>query len=147
MYGTQSGIKLDEVRKGIVSGFFDEDTGLFGTSFTDRNLYSQLCNAFALLAGFGDQRTVDAVKNNKELIPATLSMLGYVYDALLEKDFDGNKEFALSDIREKYGYMLDKGATSFWETINGAGDFSKAGSLCHGWSAMPIYYYNKFGMC
>ena len=147
MYGSDSGIKFDEVRKGIVSGFFDKDTGLFGTSFTDRNLYSQLCNAFALLAGVGDERTVDAVKNDKKLIPATLSMLGYVYDALLESDFDGNKDFVLSDIREKYKYMLDNGATSFWETIKGADDFSKAGSLCHGWSAMPVYYFNKLGVC
>ena len=40
------------------------------------------------------------------------------------------------------GYMLDCGATSFWETIIGEADFGRAGSLCHGWSAMPLYYYN-----
>ena len=147
MYGSDSGIKFDEVRKGIVSGFFDKDTGLFGTSFIDRNLYSQLCNAFALLAGVGDERTVDAVKNDKKLIPATLSMLGYVYDALLESDFDGNKDFVLSDIREKYKYMLDNGATSFWEVLEGGDAFHKAGSLCHGWSAIPVYYFNKLGVC
>ena len=39
--------------------------------------------------------------------------------------------------------MLEKGATSFWETINGDADFGNAGSLCHGWSAMPIYYLNR----
>lgn len=147
MYGSDSDIKFDEVRKGIVSGFFDKDTGLFGTSFIDRNLYSQLCNAFALLAGVGDERTVDAVKNDKKLIPATLSMLGYVYDALLESNFDGNKDFVLSDIREKYKYMLDNGATSFWEVLEGGDAFHKAGSLCHGWSAMPVYYFNKLGVC
>jgi len=37
--------------------------------------------------------------------------------------------------------MLDRGATAFWETIKGADDFGGAGSLCHGWSALPIYYY------
>ena len=42
--------------------------------------------------------------------------------------------------------MLDEGATSAWETKIGASDFSNAGSLCHGWSAVPVYYYNKFGM-
>ena len=30
-----------------------------------------------------------------------------------------------------------------WETILGDADFDNAGSLCHGWSAMPVYYYNK----
>ena len=38
--------------------------------------------------------------------------------------------------------MLDAGATTFWETEKGATDFDGAGSLCHGWSALPIYYLN-----
>ena len=38
------------------------------------------------------------------------------------------------------GEILD-GATTVWETIEGSEDFSDAGSLCHGWSALPIYYY------
>lgn len=44
-------------------------------------------------------------------------------------------------------YMLDQGATSFWETIKGEEDFHCAGSLCHGWSALPVYYYRIFGLC
>ena len=39
--------------------------------------------------------------------------------------------------------MLDKGATTFWETEKGEADFGGAGSLCHGWSAIPIYYFNE----
>jgi hypothetical protein len=39
--------------------------------------------------------------------------------------------------------MLDNGATSFYETEEGADAFDKAGSLCHGWSSIPIYYFNK----
>ena len=37
--------------------------------------------------------------------------------------------------------MLREGATTFWEIIIGADDFADAGSLCHGWSALPVYYY------
>ena len=40
--------------------------------------------------------------------------------------------------------MLDAGSTTVWETELGAPDFANAGSLCHGWSAMPIYYYSKY---
>ena len=40
--------------------------------------------------------------------------------------------------------MLFSGATSFWETAAGADDFGKAGSLCHGWSAIPIYFYYRY---
>ena len=42
--------------------------------------------------------------------------------------------------------MLDDGATSFYETELGEKDFHGAGSLCHGWSAVIIYYYNLFGL-
>ena len=38
--------------------------------------------------------------------------------------------------------MMDVGATSVWETIDGASAFDNAGSLCHGWSAIPVYYFN-----
>ena len=69
------------------------------------------------------------------------AMLPFVYDALLKGQ--GNEEFVLADIRKNYSYMLEHGATSFWETINGANDFNNAGSLCHGWSAMPVYYMKK----
>ena len=37
--------------------------------------------------------------------------------------------------------MLDAGATTVWETADGAAAFDNAGSLCHGWSAIPVYYY------
>ena len=41
----------------------------------------------------------------------------------------------------KFGKMMDAGATSFWETEKGEADFGGAGSLCHGWSALPVYFY------
>ena len=30
-----------------------------------------------------------------------------------------------------------------WEETDGANAFAKAGSLCHGWSAMPVYYFHR----
>ena len=37
------------------------------------------------------------------------------------------------------------GATSFWETVEGVEDGDLSCSLCHGWSALPIYYYAVTG--
>ena len=56
----------------------------------------------------------------------------------------GKNEIAVrvkDELDRDYLYMLRHGATTFWETIEGSEDFSDAGSLCHGWSALPIYYY------
>ena len=52
----------------------------------------------------------------------------------------------LDEIRKDYKKMLNAGATSVWETIDGASAFDNAGSLCHGWSAIPIYYYHRLGI-
>ena len=42
---------------------------------------------------------------------------------------------------ETWSAMLDAGATSFWEVSEGWKAFGGAGSLCHGWSAVPVYFY------
>ena len=68
-------------------------------------------------------------------------MLCFKYDAMITVDRSKYAGIILDDIRTKYGKMLDEGATSFWETEDGAAAFGNAGSLCHGWSALPIYYY------
>ena len=71
-------------------------------------------------------------------------MLFYKYEALLT---DRKYVSAVkADIEKKWGGMLYKGATSFWETIKGGDDFFYAGSLCHGWSALPIYIYHRYGL-
>ena len=76
------------------------------------------------------------------MIGCTLSMSCFKYDALLMVDKEKYKDYILCDIDTRCKMMLDEGATTFWETELGADDFEGAGSLCHGWSAMPIYYYN-----
>ncbi len=141
MAGVPWEVDTDGLKAAIVREFFNEKTGLFCTSNVEKDDYSQLGNAFALLIGLGDERTLHAVKYDRSLTPATLSMMICVYDMLLARDKNSN-EYILSDIRQKYGYMLEQGATSFWETIEGESAFSNAGSLCHGWSALPLYYYN-----
>ncbi len=134
---------FETVKKAINDEFFDENDGNFVLRSDDRRFKSQLGNSFALLIGLGDERTAKALKEDKTLIEASLSMLVYKYDALLAADPD-NKDYILNEIRQTYGYMLDNGATSFWETIKGESDFNNAGSLCHGWSALPLYYYHLF---
>jgi alpha-L-rhamnosidase len=58
-----------------------------------------------------------------------------------------SKKYAVKvfdEIARDWGYMLTQQATSFWETLKGAADFDNAGSLCHGWSAIPIYFYYSY---
>lgn len=143
MAGIEFDCDFEGIKAAINKEFFDNSDGNFVLRTDDRSFKSQLGNSFALLIGLGDERTVEAIKSDKNLIETSLSMLVYKYDALLAAD-PNNKDFILNEIREQYGYMLEQGATSFWETIKGDADFANAGSLCHGWSALPAYYYHLF---
>ncbi len=74
-------------------------------------------------------------------VPATLSMFCFRYDALLSADRDKYASVIIDEIDRTGRYMLERGATSFWETLRGEADFGGAGSLCHGWSAVFPHYY------
>ena len=126
--------------------FFREDDGVFALSQNGAE-YTALGNALAVLAGLTDETETRAICEklvNGELLECSLSMKCFKYDAVLSALGARGKEWVLSELRKDYGKMLDAGATTVWETIDGASAFENAGSLCHGWSAIPIYYYHKF---
>ena len=134
------------LRNYIHKTFYDKTSGLYKNSVRD-NRKSELVNALCVLCGAAKGETAKKVcavlsDDNSDLTRITLSMACFKYDALLKTD-KAYKDYILSDIDRKYKIMLDAGATSFWETEKGESDFSGAGSLCHGWSAMPVYYYCK----
>lgn len=140
------------LNESIVEELYDKKARLFKI-YTNQSMetYSVLANALACLCGatatVKSDRILRIVMENSskeeefEIIPATLSMHTFRYEALLREDKEFYKEAILKEIDEVYFRMLRQGATSFWETEKGDRDFSYAGSLCHGWSAMPIYYY------
>ena len=138
--------EADAVRTRVLETYFNEDDGAF--FFKDGGDYTMLANSLAILTdtATGDNaRKICEKMISGDMVGCTLSMKSFLYDALLKTD-EKYKDFILSEIRKNYNYMLNCGATSAWETIKGAEDFDGAGSLCHGWSAVPIYYYHKFGM-
>ena len=144
--------KKRELNKRIAETFYDEKSRLFRTCIGKEIPCSVLANALGYLCGaakeLDDSRILNIIQYNRtdnpnlEVIPATLSMYVFRYDALLRDNIERYKAFILDEIDRTYLEMLGKSATSFWETIKGDRDFCFAGSLCHGWSAMPIYYYD-----
>ena len=107
--------------------------------------FTVLGNALALLSGIADnQETLCEKLANGTFSDCSLSMKCFKYDALLLTNKEKWQGQVLDEMRKDYKKMLDAGATSVWETIDGASAFENAGSLCHGWSAIPVYYLNKF---
>lgn len=108
-------------------------------------VYPQLVQALTLCAGLCGAAEENGLAKRLlggEFWPeCSLSHRVFLYDAMLHHP--ALRERVLSDIDDKWGGMLFEGATSFWETAAGSRDFNHAGSLCHGWSAVPLYVYHK----
>ena len=140
MYGKAFSFDDSAMRKAIKDTFYVEAKGLFKAVDIDEPYYTALGNSYAILVGLGGKEIAEKLIEGKDIVPVTLSMNIYLYDALLKLD-KNYKDFIVADIDKKYKRMLDLGATTFWETERGAEDQGHTGSLCHGWAAMPIYYY------
>ncbi len=163
----------DMLHKSVVSGFhdvfWDNERGGYCTYIVNGSKvhFSELTHALALYAGAVPEKYIDRVAEiltgrklpnligysdevskiapgcPAEYVPVTLSHSVFKYEALLGP---GSKyaAFVFDDVAEKWGRMLFSGATSFWETLDGAIAFDDAGSLCHGWSAIPVILYGKY---
>lgn len=125
-----------------LSAFYDKEKGMYKTYIGKADHFGKLSNYLAVLADPANPlnaAVAERMKTNTDLCDVSLSMKVFEFDALLAVD-PANAAYIVEQIRRDYGYMLERGATSFWETIKGESDFDGAGSLCHGWSAIPVYY-------
>ena len=140
----------DTIRVRCKEVFFNAEKSLFSMyAVKEREIYNVMTNSLAILADIVDRDTAKKVCENMlsgELIDCTLSLKLVKYNAMLKADEEKYRSAVLEEIRREYTVMLDAGATSFWETIDGEAAFHNAGSLCHGWSAVPIHFYHRFGM-
>jgi len=136
----------DEIREAVRRTFFLPGEGLF-TDFENSHHISELGNSLAILAGIvtGEEAAALAAKlagENTGAVQTSLSMRCFLYDALLSADREAYTPWILADIEKIYKPMLDAGATSVWEHGIPGEKHGPASSLCHGWSAMPVYYYH-----
>ena len=141
------GNAVKKIRELIRKEFLCEN-GFF-TLHRGKEQYTVLGNALAVLCHAANKN--EAVKIcdgivKGELTPSSLSMNIWKYDAMMMTDKEGYRDFIVSEIRNNYKKMLDAGSTTVWETLEGSEAFGNAGSLCHGWSAVPVYIYHSLGI-
>ena len=129
----------------ILETFWNDEKGVF-YNYTNHDSYSQLGNSLAILCGAVPdgqaEQLCEKILNDPEMTSISLSMRCFLNDALLKIDREKYKPIVLEQIEKLYTPMLAFGSTTVWETEIGESDFENAASLCHGWSAMPIYYYH-----
>jgi len=132
---------LEKLKDNIRSAFFRKEIGLFSL-VTDEDIFTVLANSLAILCGIPtkeESRVIAEKLLNGTLEECSLSMKCFEYDALLSVDEKYRKDI-IEEIHKNYGMMLANGATSTWEVLEGSAAFCNSGSLCHGWSAIPILY-------
>ncbi len=139
----------NKLNEQLHKAFFDADRNVY---LSRQNDYDRPLHAFtqalALYVGAVPENVKAAVVKNMlsdRMIPCTLSASIYEYDVLLQIG-DSYREYVRKEVESIWGKMLYAGATTFWETDLGHADFHNAGSLCHGWSAVPIYLYGKYNL-
>ncbi len=138
------------VNAAINSCFWNATVGMYKT-YENAEKYSSLANSLCVLCGATNNKQTLLIAeklatNCDAWVRNTLSMNVFRFDAMLKADFERFAPVVLAEIDTIYSKMLSFDATSFWETAQGAEDFDGAGSLCHGWSAIPVYYYHVLGV-
>jgi hypothetical protein len=118
-----------------------------GKDFAE-NHFCELVQSLAILSGTADIHQAEILRkqlisDHNGLVETSLSQSFYKYEALCS-DINKYGPWVFEAIQKTWSRMLYHGATSFWETIKGHADFGNAGSLCHGWSAIPIYFYQAY---
>lgn len=132
---------LDALSKSIKENLYNKESGLI---FLGEKAL-ELPNALLVLSGILEKSEEEKICHrlmDTTLGECSLSMKCFVYDALLKSGGEGAKDFIISQIRKNYEKMIQTGTV--WETLEGKVAFDYAGSLCHGWSSIPVYYYNLF---
>lgn len=136
-----------EELRGRTRAAFLAPNGLF-TMRCGKEEYTQLGNAMAILSTLvtGQEAVRLCDRLMRECVPCSLSMKVFVYEALLRTDAARYGHTVREEIRNTYLPMLEAGSDTVWETALGEADFDRAGSLCHGWSAVPVYFYHRLGI-
>lgn len=133
----------DAIRDAVRRRFYNAENGLFRTCDHDER-YHALTQALVICSGISkDSALLDKLASGEGMMEATLSAIFFQYDALLSAG-DQYKDTVLKQIQKIWGKMIYSGAVTLWEVAEGASAFSNAGSLCHGWSAIPVYLLYKY---
>lgn len=138
------------LREAIHENFYNEKKGYYYSFMTlDGKLscLDELTQAICIYAGACPEKNLTKALSrltDGTMVPVTLAYSIFKYESLL-KHAGKYGAWVRNDIEMQWGSMLLRGATTFFETIKAGDDFDRAGSLCHGWSAVPAYLYFAYG--
>lgn len=140
-----------KLRPAIRTAFWNAGKKQFEMAVVDGRMTdepaSELVQSLAILANVvpdGEAgRLAEKLSRPSDWTETTLSQSVHKFAALLKIGGECARR-AMESMDGEWMAMLDAGATSFWEMREGWKAFDNAGSLCHGWSAIPVYFYGAY---
>lgn len=128
--------------------FYDEGKHLFADYEKDgqKSSYSEYGQLFACYSGLAKEEKdalLETLCKPNSLTPLSLNNYLFKYELLLQQKgrYDA---YVKKEVNRLWGKMVRQPPYTGWETLRGWKDFASAGSLCHGWSAVPLYVYHVF---
>src|SRR5438067_1815386 len=121
--------RASRLAKRFDEAYWSESDGLYRDA---DGILTEHTNALALLILVDDPlraaKIIGRLNDPALLKPESPYFEGFVLRGLCKH---GRQDLALKIIREKWGNMIDHGATTFWES------YGALWSLCHAWSCTP----------
>ena len=135
----------EELKEAINRNFWDVRHNCYATKMIDGKLY-EYHDHIQFLAVYNKIVPADKLPAllqtiySGKLEKVTFSAMLYMLSALMPLSPQA-REYVALELKRSFNPIILSGATSLWETGKGAADFNGAGSLCHAWSSLPVYYY------
>lgn len=116
---------------------------LFGEQVQEFHEHVQFLSIYNQLVPDGKLSLLLETLRSRKMEAVTFSAMPYMLRSMMPISPD-TREYVSTALSRNFDQMIFSGATSLWETKLGAADFSGAGSLCHAWSSLPVYYYHAW---
>lgn len=135
--------KAEELGERVVSVFYDAKRGAWAQWLEPEDKLCEhvqiLLLALDLIPDAQKDVILQKIMSEQEFVPVTFSVLPYLVEALFRQTPE-TRTYIEQRIRNSFEPLLEKGLTTFPETSYCGDAFQKAGSLCHGWSAIPAWF-------
>lgn len=140
----RGGEKRSDALLTVVERAFRRPDGLFATYRDGAELigFHEHTNALALRLGIllpEQYGRFIRLAEEPSCVPVSTSALPFTVDALYQAGPTGRR-LAAERLTAAFTPMLFTGSDTLWEVADGAAGFDGAGSLCHAWSSVSVYW-------
>jgi hypothetical protein len=137
-----------ELKDAININFWDSSRNCYATKMIGNELreyheHIQFLAIYNKIVPMGKLPSMLETVFNGRLEGISFSAMLYMLTSLMPLSTE-TRTYAAAMLKRNFDPIVLSGATSLWETGEGANHSGGAGSLCHAWSSLPVYYHHAW---